>query len=35
MAPEILVDTTIEREYDEGVDLHAMGVILYRLCSLE
>lgn len=29
MAPEILVDTTIDREYDECVDLHAIGVIVY------
>jgi serine/threonine protein kinase len=35
MAPEILADTTVDRNYDETVDLHAIGVVLYRMCSLE
>ncbi|KAJ9091710.1 hypothetical protein QFC20_007569 [Naganishia adeliensis] len=35
MAPEMLEDATIDREYGETVDIHAIGVILYRMCSLE
>jgi serine/threonine protein kinase len=35
MAPEILANTTLDRNYDETVDLHALGVILYRMCTLQ
>lgn len=34
MAPEMLEDAKVDREYDETVDIHAIGVILFRMCSL-